>query len=113
MHEYSIVQAMYEQIERQAAQRGAIAVKRVYVRIGRSAGVDVPLLRTAWETFRVKTLCDDAPLEVDEVPERWACPDGHGDLVPGRPLTCETCGRPARMVSGDEIILERLELEVP
>ncbi len=113
MHEYSIVQAMFDQIEAQARARHAIAVKRVYVRIGRSAGVDVPLLKTAYDTFRVRTICDAAPLDVDEVPERWTCPDGHGDIPAGRPLRCPTCERPARMASGDEIVLERLELEVP
>jgi hydrogenase nickel incorporation protein HypA/HybF len=113
MHEYSIVQAMFDQIEAQARERRAIAVKRVCVRIGASAGVDVPLLKTAYDTFRVRTICEDAPLDVDEVPSRWACPAGHGDVAPGRRLTCESCGRPARMVSGDEIVLERLELEVP
>lgn len=113
MHEYSIVQAMFDQIEAQARERHAIAVKRVFVRIGRAAGVDVPLLKTAYDTFRVKTICEDAPLDVDEVPERWTCPSGHGDIRPGRPLRCDTCGRPARMASGDEIVLERLELEVP
>lgn len=113
MHEYSIVQAMFDQIEAQARQRQAVAVKRVYVRIGRSAGVDVPLLKTAYDTFRVHTICEDAPLDVDEVPERWTCPDGHGDIPPGHRLTCDECGRPARMASGDEIVLERLELEVP
>jgi len=113
MHEYSIVQAMFEQIEAQAHQRHAVAVKHVYVRIGRSAGVDVPLFKTAYDTFRVRTICEDAPLDVDEVPERWDCPEGHGDIPPGHRLTCDTCGRPARMASGDEIVLERLELEVP
>ena len=113
MHEYSIVQAMFDQIEAQARERHAIAVKRVCVRIGASAGVDVPLLKTAYDSFRVRTICDAAPLVVDEVPARWACPGGHGDIAPGRPLTCPTCGRPARMASGDEIVLERLELEVP
>ena len=49
MHEYSIVQAMFDQIEAQARERHAIAVKRVYVRIGRSAGIDVPLLKTAYD----------------------------------------------------------------
>ncbi len=104
---------MFDQIEAQAHQRHAVAVKHVYVRIGRSAGVDVPLFKTAYDTFRVRTICEDAPLDVDEVPERWDCPEGHGDIPPGHRLTCDTCGRPARMASGDEIVLERLELEVP
>jgi hydrogenase nickel incorporation protein HypA/HybF len=113
MHEYSIVQAMFDQIEARAHERHALAVKRVTVRIGRSAGVDVPLLKTAYDTFRVKTICENAPLDVEEIPERWTCPSGHGDLVPGRKLACEVCGRPARLAAGDEIVLERLELEVP
>ena len=113
MHEYSIVQAMFDQIEAKASEQHAIAVKRVWVRIGRAAGLDVPLFRTAYETFRIRTICEDAPLDVEEVPERWNCPAGHGDIEPGRRLVCETCGRPARMAAGDEIVLERLELEVP
>lgn len=113
MHEYSIVQAMFDQIEGVARQRGALSVKRVCVRVGRAAGLDVSLFKTAYDTFRVRTICEAAPLDVDEVPERWSCPDGHGDIAVGRPLTCETCGRPARLTAGDEIMLDRLELEVP
>ena len=113
MHEYSIVQAMFDQIQAQARQRGALSVRRVRVRIGQSAGVDVPLFKTAYETFRVRTICEEAPLDVDEVPARWTCPRGHGDIPPGRRLTCSTCGSPARLAAGDEIVLERLELEVP
>jgi hydrogenase nickel incorporation protein HypA/HybF len=103
---------MFEQIEAKARERSALSVRRVRVRIGRAAGVDVDLLRTAFDTYKVRTLCEAAPLDIDEVPERWACPAGHGDITPGRRLTCETCGRPARMVAGDDIVLEQLELEV-
>ncbi len=113
MHEYSVVQAMFDQIEAKALERRAIAVRRVRVRIGRAAGVDVALLRTAYDTFRAHTICENAPLDVDEVAERWTCPAGHGDIVPGRRLVCVTCNRPARLVEGDEIVLEQLELEVP
>jgi hydrogenase nickel incorporation protein HypA/HybF len=113
MHEYSIVQALFDTIEATARQNHAIAVKRVHVRVGSAAGVDVSLLRTAYDTFRVNTICDAAPIEIDEVALRWTCPAGHGDIVPGRPLACQTCGRPARMAEGDELVLDRLELEVP
>lgn len=113
MHEYSLVQAMFDQIEATARGHEARRVTRVRVRIGAAAGVDVTLFRTAYDTFRVCTICDSAPLDVDEVPARWTCPAGHGDIVPGRPLACVTCGRPARLAEGDEIVLDRLELEVP
>jgi hydrogenase nickel incorporation protein HypA/HybF len=113
MHEYSIVQAMFDQIEAQARERHAVAVRRVVVRIGVAAGVDVPLLKTAYDTFRVRTICDSAPLDVEEIGERWTCPAGHGDIPSGHRLTCDVCARPARLAAGDEIVLERLELEVP
>ena len=113
MHEYSVVQAMFEQIERTAGAHHATAVRRVHVRLGASAGVDPLLLRTAYDTFRAGTVCADAPIEIAEIPVRWVCPGGHGDLVPGTPLTCTACGRPAQLLSGDEIVLDRVELEVP
>jgi len=34
-------------------------------------------------------------------------------IARGAVLQCSTCARPARLVDGGEIILERIELEVP
>lgn len=113
MHEYSIVQSLFDQIGDAARARGATAVRRVRVQIGEIAGVDVELLRTAYDLFRVHTFCDSAPIDIDTVPARWACPDGHGEIARGRPLVCPSCARPARLSAGDEIVLSQLELEVP
>ena len=82
MHEYSIVQALYDKVAAQAAERRATRVHEVRVRIGDLSGVDVGLLDTAWRTFRVNTICDAAPMEVRRVP-------------------------------GDDLILERIVMEVP
>jgi hydrogenase nickel incorporation protein HypA/HybF len=112
MHEYSIVQALFDQIERNARAHAALSVRRVRVAIGQLAGVDVSLLRTAYDTFRVHTVCDAAPLEVNEIAAQWTCPAGHGDIPSARPLSCPVCGAPARLAAGDEIVLEQLELEV-
>ena len=113
MHEYSIVQALFDRIEESARARGAVAVHKVKVRIGEVAGVEVALLRTAYDTFRERTICAAAPLEVEEVATRWTCPAGHGDIARGHALACPACGRPARLAEGDDIVLEQLELEVP
>lgn len=112
MHEYSLVEAMFDQIVATARKHHARAVRQVRVRIGQSAGVEIDLLKTAYDTYRPGTLCADAPMEVEEVPVRWGCPHGHGEWQPGYGLRCPTCQAPARLISGDEIILERLELEV-
>jgi hydrogenase nickel incorporation protein HypA/HybF len=83
MHEYSLVQAMFGQIGDAVRTHGAIAVRRVRVRIGSRAGVEPTLFQTAYDVFRVRTICDAAPLEI----------------VP--------------VSSSDELLLDQLELEVP
>jgi hydrogenase nickel insertion protein HypA len=113
MHEYSIVQAMFDRIEQVARERHAAGVRRVSVRIGGASGLDVGLFRSAFDLFRERTICEGAELTVEEVPARWVCPDGHGGLDGGRRLTCARCGKPARLEAGDEITLMRLDLEVP
>jgi hydrogenase nickel incorporation protein HypA/HybF len=82
MHEYSLVQAMFDQIGDAVRANRALAVCRVHVRIGRLAGVEPELFRTAYDVFRTRTFCADAPLVIEDA-------------------------------AGDELLLERLELEVP
>lgn len=66
MHEYSLVQAMFDQMGNIIAAQRARSVRRVRVRIGRLAGVDPTLFQTAYEMFRIKTFCAEAPLEIDQ-----------------------------------------------
>jgi Zn finger protein HypA/HybF involved in hydrogenase expression len=83
MHEYSLVQAMFDQIGQVVRANGARSVRRVRVRIGDFGGVDPELFGRAYEVFRVNTWCNDAPLEIE-------------------------CAGPT-----DDLLLEQLELEVP
>lgn len=112
MHEWSIVQTLLGEAERHARARGARAVRRLHLRIGELSGVEIPLLETAWETFRERSCCDGAALEIERVPARWACPRCRSGLREGAPLRCEECGVPARLDGGDEIVLARIEMEV-
>jgi hydrogenase nickel insertion protein HypA len=112
MHEYSIVQALVEQVDRVAREHGARRVHRLHVRIGELSGVEVPLLTEAYTTFRERTVCAGASIEVRPVPARWACPGCGRDLRRGDVLQCPDCALPARLVQGDEIVLDRVEMEV-
>ncbi|HZT75894.1 MAG TPA: hydrogenase maturation nickel metallochaperone HypA [Vicinamibacterales bacterium] len=82
MHEYSIVQAMFDQIERVAQTHGAQTVRRIRVRIGEFAGVDPTLFQSAYEVYRIGTPCADAVLQIEHV------------------------------AAGDDLILDQVELEV-
>jgi hydrogenase nickel incorporation protein HypA/HybF len=67
MHEYSLVQAMFDQIGGVADAQHARAVTRVRVTIGDAAGVDPELFEKAYDVFRIGTICADAPLDVARV----------------------------------------------
>lgn len=111
MHEYSIVSALLDRIEEEARSRRARAVARVQVRLGGLSGVEPDLLATAFEMARAGTICGEAHLEIVRSEVKWTCPSC------GRPLSrgggrCPECDLPPRLDGSDEIILERLELEV-
>jgi hydrogenase nickel incorporation protein HypA/HybF len=112
MHEYSLIQALVERVEAEVRARAAVSVHRLGVRIGESAGVDVDLFKTAYLTFRQRTVCEHAELDIEIVPARWACGRCGEAIGAGRPLQCPHCHAPARLVAGDEIILGRIEMEV-
>jgi len=85
VHEYSIVQALVERVGAEARARRATAVHRLAIRIGELSGVEPELLRTAYETFRERTICEGAALDVQVVAARWECPGcgravGRGEL---------------------------------
>jgi hydrogenase nickel incorporation protein HypA/HybF len=112
VHEYSLIQSLVERVEVEVAARSASAVHRLRVRIGEHAGVDVELFKTAYLTFRERTICEHAALDVVMVPVEWACADCGRRVEPGQALRCPDCLSPAQLIAGDEIILERIEMEV-
>ena len=113
MHEYSVVQALVEQVEAQMRQRGATRVHRLRVKLGELSGVDPELFRTAYETFREGTVCAAAPLELATVEARWVCRRCERPIPKGGPLQCGACGAPGRLAEGEEILLDQMDLEVP
>lgn len=112
VHEYSIASALLEQVGEQARRHAASEVLRVQVRLGEASGVEPELLRTAWDLVREGTLCGRAVLDLERVPLRWACPHCEAGPAGGDVLRCEGCGAPLRLVAGQELLLERIEMEV-
>lgn len=113
MHEYSIVASLIDRVQQEAAAYEGARVHRLHVKIGELSGVELDLLKTAFDTFRERTICDRAELAIEPVAAAWACPSCDRNVARGAILRCDTCGRPARLKHGDEIILERIEMEAP
>jgi len=111
MHEYSIVSSLLARVEREAAAHPGAIVRKLHVRIGERAGVELGLLRTAFETCRAHSVCERCDLAIEAIPVRWHCPKCDAAIAP--PQRCDRCHSPARLAAGDEIMLDRIELEVP
>ena len=112
MHEYSIVQALYDNVVTHAVARGATTVQGIRVRIGELSGVDPELLETAWRTFKVHTICEEAPMELEVVAATWECRECRQAAPPAGIRRCASCGGALKLVQGDEIVLERIVMEV-
>jgi hydrogenase nickel insertion protein HypA len=59
VHEYSIVQSLLTQCEEIAKENNACSVQKVVVKIGKMSGIEPHLLKTAFHTFKEKTVCDE------------------------------------------------------
>jgi len=111
MHEYSLVRAMADQVEHHARTHNAASVRRVAVRIGALSGVEPELFATAFTLCQEGVLAE-AELEIRRSEAVWACPKCSAAIPAGAVLRCPGCQVPARLVTGDEIVLEQIEMEV-
>lgn len=112
MHELAVCQALIEQVEGIARERLAQRVDTICVSIGPLSGVEPRLLEQAFPVASAGTVADGARLELDCLPVRVSCQqcDQVTDALPSR-LVCGNCGDwHTELVSGDELILSRVEL---
>lgn len=114
MHEFSVCQAMLTQVEEIAAREKAAAVTQIIIRIGPLSGVVPELLQQAFTLARVDTAAADAELITERQPVRIRCLDCNAEsaTAPNR-LLCDACGSyRTQIISGDELLLARVELEI-
>jgi hydrogenase nickel incorporation protein HypA/HybF len=112
MHELSVCQAMLDQVASVAADNRAERVNRVVVRIGPLAGVEPDLLAAAFPLARAGTVAEAAELVIERLPLRVRCEScgAETEAAPNR-LVCGACGDwRTKLVSGDEMMLARVEL---
>jgi len=113
MHELSVCLSILDQVRSIAAERNADRVQRIELRIGPLSGVEADLLRSAWPMASAGTIAVDAELLIDEadIVVRCSTCDAETPAVANR-LVCGKCGDfRTSVISGDEMILQRVELE--
>ncbi len=113
MHELSICQALIEQVVQIADEHHAIRVTDIYLTIGPLSGVEPHLLEQAFPFAAVDTIAEKARLTIDKSPVKVYCEScGKETIVAANKLLCGECGTwQTELIGGDEMILQRVELE--
>lgn len=113
MHEYSIVQALMEQVESLAKENEAEKVTKVVVKIGAMSGVEPHLLHIAFDTFKEKSVCDSAEFVLNIQPLTVLCLecDTQSELeeIYYRCPQCESLK--VEVVDGEDMFLMSVEMQ--
>ena len=65
MHEYSIVQALINQVEENIKSNNCSFATKIVIKVGVMSGIEVDLLKSAFDTFKEKTMCEKAELIIN------------------------------------------------
>lgn len=113
MHELSVCLALLAEVERIAADNDATGVARIVVTVGPLSGVEPELLRNAYPLAAAGTIAENAELDIEpvEIVVRCSQCGAESNAAPNR-LLCADCGDyRTTLVSGDELILTRVEMD--
>ncbi|MDH5324648.1 MAG: hydrogenase maturation nickel metallochaperone HypA [Gammaproteobacteria bacterium] len=115
MHELSICQSLLSQVNNIARQHHAIQVDTIHLRVGPLSGVVPELLQTAFTVAKTDSLVKNAVLLIQSSPIQVRCRRCHVATEASiNRLVCGVCGDwHTTLLSGDELQLERIEMEIP
>ncbi len=114
MHEFSIVSSLLESCEEIAQKNNVQKILAIHLEIGERSGVNVSLLKSAFEEFKLGSLCQDSKLLIQESKVEITCNSCHQSSI-AKELDythCPLCGsNQVRITKGNEMLLLRLEME--
>lgn len=113
MHELSVCMSLLDQVRTIAHERGAGKVTRIELRLGPLSGIEADLLRHAYPLAAAGSIAEDAELVIEstDVVVRCSQCGAESDAKPNC-LLCASCGDfRTSVISGDEMILQRVELD--
>lgn len=112
MHEYSIVQSLLESCEEHARANDSTNVTKVIVKIGVLSGVEPDLLQTAFDTFKEKTVCENAQFIINHQKVVIACLScDEESILEKNEFECPKCqSNQVKVIDGEDMYLMSLEM---
>lgn len=113
MHELAVAQALVEQVDAVIGQHQASCATAIRVRIGPLAGVVPELLATTFPLAAAGRRMEHAELEFTHAPIQVRCQTCGAETEAAiNRLLCGACGDwHTQVISGDDLLLESVELE--
>ena len=113
MHEYSIIQSLLDQCEENARANNATKVIKVVVKIGVMSGVEPDLLKTAFDTFKEDTMCENCEYIQNIQPVVINCSKCNKEsILKDNEYCCPYCqSTELKVIDGEDLMLMQLELE--
>ena len=114
MHEFSVVQSLLDLIEKHALENKAKSVSKVVIKVGKMSGIEPHLLKIAFDTFKEKTICENAKLEMVIQDVIAKCEDCNKDFtIENNRFICPFCNSyNLQIVDGEDMYLMSLELDI-
>ena len=113
MHEYSIVQELLNQCEINVVKNNAKKVTKVVVKIGVMSGIEPELLKTAFDTFKEGTVCENCKYiqQIQSVVIKCYNCNVESTLSKNE-YCCPICqGTKVDVIDGEDLMLMQLELQ--
>jgi len=113
MHEISIIESILEVAEEKAREVNSLSIKVIKLRLGQFTAIALEALEFAFEVARIGTLAECARLEIEVVPMVLQCVVCNADTQPTRAISliCPRCGFPLKIISGEDLQIEFIEVE--
>ena len=114
VHEFSVCQDLLRQVEDLVRVHHARTVSAIRLQLGPLSGIEASLLEQAFTVARAGTVAAAAVLTTETLSVQVRCEacGAVSVVVPNR-LVCNACGDGhTELVSGDELLLASVELEI-
>ena len=113
MHEMSLCEGISQVLQTEAEKQGFSRVKKVWLEIGRLAGVEVEALRFCFDVVTRNTLAEGAQLNIIDVKgSAWCMQCEKSVSINQRFDECPVCGSyQLQMTAGDEMRIKELEVD--
>jgi hydrogenase nickel incorporation protein HypA/HybF len=109
MHELAVTRGVVDQVTAAAARAGARRVLKVRLLVGEVSSVVPDCVRFYFEEMRRGTVAESAELEFSTAPLRIRCPACGGEFGSIEGLC--GCNAGGEVVSGQELLVESIEVE--